>query len=60
MRRRAKWGRRPARSGIGTAADGVEVFSLLPSGAVEKGQDPLEVPVRRGEQDLSLLQIPTL
>lgn len=33
--------------------------SPLPYGATEKGQDPLEVPVRRGEQDLSLLQIPT-
>lgn len=40
--------------------EGVEVFSLLPYCAIEKGQDPLEVPVRRGEQDLSLLQIPTL
>lgn len=40
--------------------EGVEVFSLLPYGAIEKGQDPLEVPVRRGEQDLSLLQIATL
>lgn len=27
-------------------------------GAIEKGQDPLEVPVRRGGQDLSLLQTP--
>lgn len=32
----------------------------LPSGAIAKGQDPLEVPGRRGEQDLALLQIPTL
>lgn len=39
---------------------GVEVFSFLPFGAIEKGQDPLKAPVRRGEQDLSLLQIPTL
>lgn len=40
--------------------EGVEVVSLLPYSAIKKGQDPLEVPVRRGEQDLSLLQIATL
>ena len=31
----------------------------VPYGVTKKGQDSLEVPVRRGEQDLSLLQIPT-
>lgn len=36
------------------------IFSFLPCGAMEKGQDPLEVPVRRGEQDFSLLRTPTL
>lgn len=33
------------------------LFSPLPYGAI-KGQNPLEVPVRRGGQDLSLLQNP--
>lgn len=58
-RRLAKWGRRHIWD-LNYSRKGVEVFSPLPSGAVEKGQDPLETPVRRGEPDLSLLQIPTL
>jgi hypothetical protein len=45
--------------GLGSACSrGSVLFSPLPYGAIEKGQDPLEVPVRRGGQDLSLLQTP--